>query len=48
MATQFLRRWRHPTSLLAWPAWLRMLATVPAIALLWALVFWANGPAAPW
>jgi hypothetical protein len=25
-----------------------MLATVPAIGLLWALVLWANGPAAPW
>jgi hypothetical protein len=25
-----------------------MLATFPAIGLLWALVLWANRPAAPW
>ena len=48
MATQFFRRWRQHSSPLAWPSWLRMLATFPAIGLLWALVLWANRPAAPW
>lgn len=29
-------------SVLAWPAWLRVLAVVPALALLWAAVLWAG------
>jgi hypothetical protein len=35
-------------SLLAWPAWLRVLAILPAVALLWLGVAWALTPAAPW
>ena len=35
-------------SLLAWPAWLRVLAILPAVALLWVGVAWALTPAAPW
>lgn len=33
---------RPAPSVLAWPAWLRMLALLPFIALLWLLVAWAN------
>ena len=40
-------RSRYP-SLLAWPAWLRVLAILPAVALLWVGVSWALIPAAPW
>ena len=36
------------TSLLAWPAWLRVLAILPVVALLWIGVAWALTPAAPW
>lgn len=35
-------------SLLAWPAWLRVLAILPVVALLWLGVAWALTPAAPW
>lgn len=35
-------------SVLAWPAWLRMLAVVPAVALLWLAVAWAQLELAPW
>lgn len=35
-------------SLLAWPAWLRVLAVVPTIGLLWLAVAWANGELGPW
>jgi len=35
-------------SVLAWPAWLRVLAVLPAVALLWLAVAWANLEAAPW
>lgn len=35
-------------SLLAWPAWLRVLAILPVVALLWIGVAWALTPAAPW
>ena len=35
-------------SLLAWPAWLRVLAVLPAVALLWLAVAWANLAVAPW
>ena len=34
-------------SLLAWPAWLRVLAVSPVLALLWLAVAWA-AEAAPW
>jgi len=36
------------TSVLAWPAWLRVLAVLPAVALLWLAVVWAHIEAAPW
>jgi len=35
-------------SVLAWPAWLRVLAVLPAVALLWLAVAWANLEATPW
>jgi hypothetical protein len=35
-------------SVLAWPAWLRVLAVLPAVALLWLAVVWAQLEAAPW
>jgi hypothetical protein len=35
-------------SVLAWPAWLRVLAVLPAVALLWLAVLWANGALGPW
>ena len=38
----------HGASVLAWPAWLRMLAVLPAVALLWLAVAWAGLEAAPW
>ena len=34
-------------SVLAWPAWLRALAVLPALALLWGAVLWAGVEAAP-
>lgn len=33
-------------SVLAWPAWLRVLAVAPALALLWVAVLWAGMEAA--
>ncbi len=41
-------RYASRPSLLAWPAWLRVIAILPAIALLWLGVAWALTPAAPW
>jgi hypothetical protein len=35
-------------SVLAWPAWLRVLAVLPAVALLWLAVAWAQVEVAPW
>ncbi|WP_204249971.1 hypothetical protein [Rhodoferax koreensis] len=35
-------------SVLAWPAWLRVLAVLPAVLLLWLAVAWAGLEAAPW
>lgn len=35
-------------SVLAWPAWLRVLAVLPAVALLWLAVAWAQVEIAPW
>lgn len=35
-------------SVLAWPAWLRVLAVLPAVGLLWLAVVWAQLEAAPW
>lgn len=34
-------------SLLAWPAWLRVLAVLPALVLLWLGVLWATLEAVP-
>jgi hypothetical protein len=36
------------SSVLAWPAWLRMLTVLPAVALLWLAVAWAQIELAPW
>ena len=41
-------RLSRATSVLAWPAWLRVLAVLPAVALLWLAVAWAQLEAAPW
>lgn len=38
---------RRP-SVLAWPAWLRVLAVLPAVLLLWLAVAWAQLEVAPW
>lgn len=35
-------------SVLAWPAWLRVLAVLPIVAFLWLAVAWAQLEAAPW
>ena len=35
-------------SVLAWPAWLRVLVVLPAVVLLWLAVAWANMAVAPW
>ncbi len=35
-------------SLLAWPAWCRVLALVPVLSLLWAAAFWALAESAAW
>jgi hypothetical protein len=34
-------------SMLAWPAWLRVLAVMPMLALLWLAVLWASAEAVP-
>jgi hypothetical protein len=39
---------RARRSLLAWPAWLRVLAVLPAVVLLWLAVAWASLEVAPW
>jgi hypothetical protein len=35
-------------SVLAWPAWLRVLTLLPLVLLLWLAVAWANMDVAPW
>lgn len=35
-------------SVLAWPAWRRVLLVLPAVVLLWLAVAWANRAVAPW
>ena len=35
-------------SVLSWPAWLRLLAVLPAVVLLWLGVAWAQLEVAPW
>ena len=32
----------QPRSVLAWPAWLRVLAVLPLLLALWLAVWWAN------
>ena len=49
MFSAFRHRFTHPARcVLAWPAWLRVLAVLPAVALLWLAVAWAQLDAAPW
>lgn len=36
------------TSVLGWPAWLRVLAVLPVIVLMWLAVAWASAEVAPW
>lgn len=39
---------KRPTrSVLAWPAWWRVLVVLPALVLLWLAVLWASVEAAP-
>jgi hypothetical protein len=37
----------RPRSVLAWPAWLRVLAILPALVLLWLAVLWASAEVVP-
>lgn len=48
MHSHFIKPTRARRSLLAWPTWLRVLAVLPAVALLWLAVAWASVEAAPW
>jgi hypothetical protein len=48
MASQPKPRTPTPHSVLAWPAWLRVVAVLPAVALLWLAVTWANLGSSPW
>ena len=41
-------RFKNFGSVLGWPAWLRVVAVVPALVLLWLAVAWAQLEAAPW
>lgn len=43
-----LSKWGEGRSLLACPAWLRMLLVLPGLLALWLAVWWANGAATPW
>jgi hypothetical protein len=36
-----------PRSVLAWPAWLRVLAVLPMLSLLWMAVLWATAEVVP-
>ncbi|MBE0474270.1 hypothetical protein [Rhodoferax sp.] len=38
----------QPFSVLAWPAWRRVLMVVPIVLLLWLAVWWANMGVSPW
>jgi hypothetical protein len=44
--TKIFTLWRR--SVLSWPAWLRMLAVLPLVLLLWLGVAWAQMEVAPW
>ncbi|MDD2919148.1 hypothetical protein [Rhodoferax sp.] len=35
-------------SVLAWPAWLRVLAVLPVVLALWLAVWWANAGVVAW
>jgi len=35
-------------SILGWPAWLRVVAVLPVLLLLWLAVGWASAEVAPW
>ena len=39
---------KNTGSVLGWPAWLRVLAVLPALVLLWLAVAWTQLEAAPW
>lgn len=41
MPSDTSRPYRFIPSVLGWPAWLRVLAVLPAVALLWLAVAWA-------
>ncbi|TXT36321.1 MAG: hypothetical protein FD135_4360 [Comamonadaceae bacterium] len=41
-------RARPTRSVLAWPAWLRVLAVLPVVIALWLAVWWANAGATLW
>ena len=47
-APHSVHRVRTARSILSWPAWQRVLAMLPAVALLWLAVAWANSEIAPW
>jgi hypothetical protein len=42
MTTHNIQRQTHARSPLAWSAWLRVLAVLPALVLLWLAVWWAH------
>jgi hypothetical protein len=48
VATSPRAKKRLSLSVLTLPAWLRVLATLPVIALLWLAVAWAQLESAPW
>jgi hypothetical protein len=39
---------RSASTVLAWPAWLRVLAVLPAVLSLWLAVMWALAGESPW
>lgn len=38
----------RPLSILAWPAWRRVLSVLPLVLALWLAAWWANMGANPW
>lgn len=48
MATHHHTHKTPARSVLAWPAWLRVLAVLPAVGVLWLAVVWANLDTLPW
>jgi len=47
-ATQTSANTSPTRSVLAWPAWLRVLAVLPVVLTLWLAVWWANEGVALW